>query len=263
MDPITIIGIVGGFGAIVLAALMEGTHLGSLVHPAAALLIAGGTLGATSACFSFAEMMGIVKSTMETIKKPSSEPKELYDAFFEMATVARREGVLALENLSTKYTNEFLRRGIQLLVDGTSPELLKDIMTSSLVTEETKLKTQASIYAAAGGFAPTMGIIGTVIGLVHVLGNLSEPEKLGHSIAGAFLATLYGIGLANLVLLPLGKKIGFRAHQEVELGLITIEGLISIQSGDNPRTVQQKILSLIPRGEHAHIGVNQADEGEK
>jgi chemotaxis protein MotA len=263
MDPITIVGIVGGFVAIMVSAIWEGAHLSSLVHPAAALLIAGGTLGATAACFSMEEMMGLMRSTPQTLKKPSSHPKELYDAFSEMATVARREGVLALENLSTKYTNEFLRRGIQLLVDGTSPELLKDILTSSLVTEETKLKTQASIYAAAGGFAPTMGIIGTVIGLIHVLGNLSEPEKLGASIAGAFLATLYGIGLANLVLLPLGKKIGFRAHQEVELGLITIEGLISIQSGDNPRTVQQKILSLIPRAEHDHIGAVQAEDSEK
>lgn len=263
MDPITIMGIVGGFSAILLSALLEGTHLGSLFHPAAMLLIAGGTLGATSACFSFAEMMGLFSSTMETIRKPSTDPKELFQAFSEMATVARREGVLALEQLSTRYKNDFLRRGIQLLVDGTAPELLKDILTSALATEETKLKTQASIYAAAGGFAPTMGIIGTVIGLVHVLGNLSEPEKLGHSIAGAFLATLYGIGLANLVLLPLGKKIGFRAHQEIELGLITIEGLISIQSGDNPRTVQQKILSLIPRAEHGHLGVTPSEDSEK
>jgi chemotaxis protein MotA len=263
MDPITIIGILGGFSAILLSAVLEGTHLGALFHPAAMLLIAGGTLGATSACFSMSEMLGLIKSTMETIKKPSSHPKELFEAFSEMATVARREGVLALEQLSTRYSNDFLRRGIQLLVDGTSPELLKDILTSALATEETKLKTQASIYAAAGGFAPTMGIIGTVIGLVHVLGNLSEPEKLGHSIAGAFLATLYGIGLANLVLLPLGKKIGFRAHQEVELGFIAIEGLISIQSGDNPRTVQQKILALIPRAEHGHLRAAQSDDSEK
>jgi chemotaxis protein MotA len=134
---------------------------------------------------------------------------------------------------------------------------------SEIVTQEAKAKMQASIYQTAGGFAPTMGIIGTVMGLVHVLGNLSDPDSLGHSIAGAFLATLYGIAVANLLFLPLAKKLQYRAHQEVEIGMMIVEALVSIQSGDSPRMVQEKLISLIEQEKREHLPTYQKAGAEK
>jgi chemotaxis protein MotA len=257
MDPITIIGIGGGIGAVLLSAIMEGTELSALVHPAAALLITFGTIGATIACYAFDEVKGIIGSTAQAIKKNSVDPEVLFETFGELATLARREGLLVLENHPIKIDNHLLKRGIRLVVDGTDPELLKDILITEVATQEAKMKMQSSIYQTAGGFAPTMGIIGTVVGLVHVLSNLSEPDKLGHAIAGAFLATLYGIASANLIFLPLAKKLHYRAKQESEVGLLIVEGLVSIQSGDNPRMVQEKLMSLIHEEKKARLIAKQ------
>lgn len=263
MDLITIIGIGGGFLAILLSALWEGTELSHLVHPAAMLIIAGGTLGATAACYSLAEMLCLVKSSKEVIKKTSVEPADLIRILFELATLSRREGVLAMEHHQLSVDMPLLKRGIRLVVDGTAPELLKDLLLAELSTSEAALKRQGGIFQTAGGFAPTMGIIGTVVGLVHVLGNLAEPALLGKAIAGAFLATLYGIGVANLVLLPLAKKMHFRAAQEFEVGSLVVEGLVSIQHGDNPRLVQEKLLALVSEEDRARVVVPSAEEATK
>jgi len=245
MDPISVIGILLGFTAVLGGALMEGTHLSALVAPTAAIIIAGGTTGATITCYSFGEVLALLSTLKLVVLKSTCSVGELFTTFGELATLARRDGLLVLENHPIKINNVMLKRGIKLLVDGTEPSLLKDLLITELTTVETKLKSQASILATAGGFAPTMGIIGTVMGLIHVLGNLSDPSKLGPAISVAFLATLYGIGLANLILLPLGKKLTFVAKEETQMGLIIIEGLIAIQSGDNPRVVQEKLLSFI------------------
>ncbi|MBI2434831.1 MAG: MotA/TolQ/ExbB proton channel family protein [Candidatus Hydrogenedentes bacterium] len=262
MDLISLVGIVGGVAAILLSAILEGSELAALVHPAAMLLIAGGTIGATIACYSMEEILSITKSTMEAVKRASVEPEVLIATLGELATLGRREGLLVLEHYPLKLDNILLKRGIRLLVDGTAPEVLKDILVTQVATQEAQAKMQASIYQTAGGFAPTMGIIGTVVGLVHVLSNLSEPEMLGHAIAGAFLATLYGIGVANLVFLPLAKKLHYRAHQEAEVGLLIVEGLVSIQSGDNPRFIQEKLMSLIHEEKRGRVLAVQAAAAE-
>ena len=234
-------GVVG----ILAAALLEGGHLSALVAPTALMIIVTGSIGATCACYSLKEVLGIFSVTVKAFKKPSIEMSEIFDFFGQVATVARRDGLLALESYPIKVDNVLLKRGIRLLVDGTDPHLLKDLLVTQLAMAEQKTKFYAGMWGGAGGFAPTMGIIGTVLGLVHVLGNLSDAAKLGPAISVAFLATLYGIGGANLICLPIGKKLGNVAKAETQIGLIIIEGIVSIQVGDNPRMVQEKLLSYI------------------
>jgi chemotaxis protein MotA len=263
MDPITIIGIVGGIGALLVSAAMEGTSFLALVNPSAMVIIAGGTIGATIACYSIEEIFTLFSSLKLAFKKRGYGIDDIFETFGELATLARRDGLLVLEHHPVNIDNTLLKRGIRLVVDGTEPNLLKELLSGELATSEEKAKGQAGICTTAGGFAPTMGIIGTVMGLVNVLGSLENPDELGPLIATAFLATLYGIGSANLVFLPLGKKLAFVAKQETQIGLLIIEGLIAIQSGDNPRMVQEKLLSLIDESKWDWLRVKQPPTAKK
>ncbi len=248
MDPISIIGIVGAIIAILVSAMWEGTSPLALVNFPAALIITGGTLGATCTCFTMEEVVSLFSTIKYAFVKRGYTIEQIFETFGELATLARRDGLLVLEHHPIDIDSVLLKRGVRLVVDGTEPNLLKELLTGELATMEEKFKSQASILAAAGGFAPTMGIIGTVMGLVNVLGSLENPDELGPLIATAFLATLYGIFSANVIFLPLGKKLAFYAKEETQMGLMIIEGLISIQSGDNPRMVQEKLLSLVDEG---------------
>ena len=245
MDPITLVGMVLGIAALMISATMEGTSLMALVNPSAFVIIAGGTTGATIACYSLEEVMTVFSSVKQAFVKRGYGIDTIFETFGELATLARRDGLLVLEHHPINIDNMLLKRGVRLVVDGTEPNLLKELLSGELATTEEKAKIQASIFQSAGGFAPTMGIIGTVMGLVNVLGSLENPNELGPLIATAFLATLYGIASANLLFLPMGKKLAYVAKQETQMGLLIIEGLIAIQSGDNPRMVQEKLLSLI------------------
>lgn len=249
MDPVTLIGIVFGMGMILAGALLEGGHIEGLIGETAFIIVIGGTIGATIACYSMKDLKGLVPATMMAFKKPSVDLTQIFEIFGELAVLARREGILVLENHPIPINSELLKRGVHLVVDGTDPNLLKDMLTTQLATSELRVKNMASVWATAGGFAPTIGIIGTVLGLVHVLSNLSEPDKLGGAIAVAFLATLYGVGSANLIYLPLSKKMNYVGKSETQAGLVVIEGLVSIQSGDNPRVVQEKLKCYIEEQE--------------
>jgi len=249
MDPTSIVGIVGACLAILVSSLWEGTSPLALINLPAMLIIAGGTTGATVTCYSFVEVKKLFTSIKSAFFSRGFTTEDIFETFGVLATLARRDGLLVLEHHPININSILLKRGVRLVVDGTDPNLLKELLSGELATMEEKAKTQAGILASAGGFAPTMGIIGTVMGLVNVLGNLSNPDELGPLIAGAFLATLYGIASANVILLPLGKKLAYVAKEDTQAGLLIIEGLISIQSGDNPRMVQEKLLSLIDEGE--------------
>ena len=253
MDPITIVGIVGGFTAAIVAAMWEGTHLEALFEPSALFLILMGTGCATMACFSLDELKELFSSARMALKKPNFNLVQLCEVLGDMASKARRDGLLVLESYPIEMDSPLLKRGIQLIVDGTDPALVKDLLLTEVATREARLKGQGSIFSTAGGFAPTLGIIGTVIGLVHVLGNLSEPDKLGPAIAVAFIATLYGIAFANLLFLPLGKKMTFVAKQDAEMSIAIVEGVLSIQAGENPRVVQEKIRSFMKEEEWREI----------
>jgi chemotaxis protein MotA len=263
MDPISIIGIVGAFIAILISAMWEGTSPFALINFPAMFIIVGGTSGATMTCFSLEEIKSIFSSLKLAFIKRSYSIEDIFETFGELATLARRDGLLVLEHHPIKIDSVLLKRGVRLVVDGTDPNLLKELLSAELATSEEKSKMQASILAAAGGFAPTMGIIGTVMGLVNVLGSLDNPDELGPLIAGAFLATLYGIGSANVIFLPLGKKLAYVSKENTQAGLLIIEGLISIQSGDNPRMVQEKLLSLIDESQWDILRARQAPAGGK
>jgi chemotaxis protein MotA len=169
------------------------------------------------------------------------------------ATRARKEGLLVLEEEARQVNNEFLRLGLQLVVDGTPSELAREIMETEVEAMQARHRAGESIFSTMGGFAPTLGILGTVMGLVSMLASLSEPDKMGGAIANAFIATLYGVGLANLVFLPIGNKLKCRSQQEVTSYQLAIEGMLAIQAGENPRAVAARMRSFLSPKEKAML----------
>lgn len=245
MDLSTIIGLILGFGMLIAGFLLEGGHFTSLLEPTAAMIVLGGTAGAVMVSFSMED----IKQVPKLIKIASTEKKyqvnELIVTLCGFAEKARREGLLCLERETATIDDDFVRQGIQLVVDGTDPALVRDILETQIDFTDQRHRTGADIFEAAGGFSPTMGIIGTVMGLVHVLSNLSDPEALGPSIAVAFIATLYGVAFANVVYLPLAHKLKLKSKRERFMREIALEGILSIQAGDNPSIVREKLRAFL------------------
>ncbi|MCL4425450.1 MAG: flagellar motor protein [Firmicutes bacterium] len=246
MDMATILGLTLALGALVISILMDGGKLSSLVSPSALLLIMGGTLGATIISFPMEEVANLPKILMLVFFSKKADAKEAIDRVVSLAEKARREGLLILQEDAKNITDKFLLRGLNLVIDGADPEMVKTIMETDLAFTEKRHKRGAAILEAAGGYAPTMGIIGTVMGLVHVLGNLEDTSKLGPAIAVAFLATFYGISTANIFWLPMANKLKERSREEMLLKEITLEGILSIQAGENPRIVREKLEVFLP-----------------
>jgi chemotaxis protein MotA len=242
MDPATLIGIGLSFGAILISMIMEGSSPTAILLPPAMMLVFGGTLGAAMAGGIMKDTTGLVGWIKMALLAPKIEPPDdLVVTLVGLAERARREGLLALEDAIRDVDNGFLRRGLELAIDGTDPEELRDILESEVGAKRARDKAGSKLFADMGGFAPTIGIIGTVIGLIHVLSNLSNPEELGRLIAGAFVATLWGVLSANVMWLPMGNKIKRISDLECQQMELLIEGIMSIQAGANPRTVDQKL----------------------
>lgn len=241
MDLITIIGILFGIAAILGGFLWEGGHLGGLLQLTAALIVFGGTFAAVMVSFSPAKLKTIPKAIRFAFQSQPRDSEELIHDLSDMASTARRSGVLALEQQGEAHGDVFLREGIQLVVDGTDQPLIRQIMELEIDARESRWEGYAKIFEAAGGYAPTMGIIGTVMGLIHVLGSLQEPADLAQSIALAFTATLYGVASANLIFLPIASKIKSRAEEEVRRLEMIMLGVISVQNGDHPLLVRKKL----------------------
>ncbi len=231
--------------SMVVAFLMDGGHILALVKPTAAMIVFGGTIGATVVSFTMSEIKTIPK--LMTIIMFQKLPNEilLIDQIVGLADKVRREGLLYLENQLPQIEDGFMRKGIQLVVDGTDPELVRQILETEIYSIQERHHTGASIFEAAGGYAPTMGIIGTVMGLVHVLSNLESPETLGPSIALAFIATLYGIGSANILWLPIAAKLANMSKKEIMLRELMLEGIISIQAGYNPLLIRERLSAFL------------------
>jgi chemotaxis protein MotA len=245
VDLSSIIGLVLGFASLLIGFALEGGHLTALLAPTAAIIVFGGTFGATILSFP----MNDIKQVPTLLKIAFTEKKfnisELIVTLTGFAEKARREGLLCLERETAGIDDEFIRQGIQLVVDGTDPALVRDILETQIDFTDQRHKIGADIFEAAGGYSPTLGIIGTVMGLVHVLGNLSDPESLGPAIAVAFIATLYGVCFANLVYLPIGHKLKLKSKQERFMKEIALEGILSIQAGDNPSIVREKLRAFL------------------
>jgi chemotaxis protein MotA len=249
MKASTAIGIGVAFAGLGIGALMEGASPTAFLNIPALLIVIGGTFGATFAGTTIEKIKlipALYKKAMSGEKPNMNAQLELLVGFAERA---RREGLLALDEEVAELDDEFTRKGLQLVVDGTDPELVREILENEIDGMIGRHQTAVSPFEKAGGFAPTMGIIGTVMGLVHVLENLDAPATLGPAISGAFIATLYGVGSANVVLLPTANKLKSMSAEEIELRSMTLEGILSIQAGDNPRVVADKLLSFIPPAE--------------
>jgi chemotaxis protein MotA len=253
MKASSAIGIAIACLGIAVGATMEGSPVMALLNMPAMLIVLGGTFGATMAGTSFAN----IKAIPALYKKAFlSEPPDLNGRVTELvgyAEKARRDGLLALDEQLSTVEDPFTKKGLQLVVDGTDPELVAEVLDAENDALRKRHQQGAQPFEKAGGFAPTMGIIGTVMGLVHVLENLSAPDTLGPAISGAFIATLMGVGAANVVFLPVASRLKGLSHEEINERTLVLEGILSIQSGDNPRVVQEKLLSFIPPGERAAV----------
>jgi chemotaxis protein MotA len=251
MDLAAIIGIVLAFSGIFGAQIMEGGSPTSIMLVPPLVLVICGTFGAAMASGVLKDSVGVVGQLKRAFTSKSSTASALVDTVVSLAERARREGLLALEDAAKGVDHPFLRRGLEMAIDGTDSEELGEIMHSEVEAKRKADKAAAKVFADMGGYAPTIGIIGTVLGLVHVLSSLSDPSKLGELIAGAFVATLWGVMLANVVFLPLGNRLKRLSELECEQMELAIEGVMAIQAGANPRLVAQKLRSLLPPGEAA------------
>lgn len=249
MDPATIVGVVLALGAILVSMIMEGGNPASMFLIPPMILVLIGTFGVAMASGSMKDTMGVGGAFKMALLSKKHDIGPSIGVVVEFADKARREGLLALEEAAKSIEDPFLKKGIELAIDGTDPEELREIMENEISAKKAADKVGAKFFENMGGFAPTLGIIGTVLGLVHVLENLSEPEKLGHLIAGAFIATLWGVMSANVMWLPMGNKIKRVSEVEAHHMELILEGILSIQAGANPRTIEQKLLSYLPEKE--------------
>ncbi len=249
MKAATAIGIGIAFGALLLSAMMDGTSPASFINISALMIILGGTGGVTLASVGMPSMKRIPSLYKLAF---SAEPPDLrgrLDLLVSLADQARRDGLLALDAQLGEIEDSFTRNALQLVVDGTDPEMVNTIMEAEVDGMAARHAAAAAPFEKAGGFAPTMGIIGTVLGLVHVLQNLAAPSTLGPSISAAFLATLMGVGSANVIFLPIANRLKAISAEESELRMMTLEGILSLQAGDNPRLVADKLMSYLPPAE--------------
>jgi chemotaxis protein MotA len=246
MDPAAIVGIVVAFVAIFGSMIMEGGSPASLMLPPAMFLIFVGTPAVSLASGTLPGMLTGIKWMIYALTAKKADLDGVVQPLVKMAERARREGLLALEQEMETVEDEFMRKGLQMAVDGTDPDDLYEILSAEVKAKKQSAATGAKFFADAGGYAPTLGIIGTVMGLVHVLANLADPAKLGELIAGAFVATLWGVMSANVLFLPLGKRIVAVGANEAARMEIIIEGVLAIQAGSNPRVVATKLKSKMP-----------------
>ena len=246
MRAITGIGIAGAFAALLLAVIMEGGNPASLIDIPAFIIAIIGTIAATAASTNVGLIGRMPKLLMIAIKGSQTDLPGSAAQMVQFAEKARREGLLALERDLGEVKDDYAKKGLQLIVDGTDSELVSQVLEAEIDGLAQRHAANAHIWTAAGGFAPTLGIIGTVLSLVHVLENLSSPASLGHSIAGAFLATLYGVSSANLFYLPVGAKLKELSAEEVLSRTMLLEAILGIQAGDNPRLLAERLETFIP-----------------
>ena len=245
MDKISILGLLFGIVAIVGGQLMEGGHVASLSQPTALLIVLGGTLGAVMLQSPYSTFMRGVRMARWVWSPPVVNSMQLIKQISNWSHIARREGLLALENVMNQLKDDFTRKGLQLLVDGAEPERLREVLEVEISTYEQEMKLSARIWEAAGGYSPTIGILGAVMGLIHVMENLSDPSKLGAGIAVAFVATIYGVGLANLVFLPMSNKLKAHINRQIVQREMIVDGLVGIANGDNPRIIESRLQGYI------------------
>ena len=259
-DISTALGLLIGVGGLLVGFTVDGGSILALIGIPAFIIIVSGTIGALTISSSFRDVLRLPSLVMQSMQRVSGPSPQLAQQLLEFAEKARRDGILSLEDTVEDLEDEMLRKGLRLVVDGTESEILVEVLESDLAIMEQRKMEDAILFETAGGFSPTMGIIGTVMGLVLVLGRLGgDMNELGRSVATAFIATLYGIGLANLVWLPIGNKLkgqvkAFRLQKQ-----LIIVGVRSIQQGESPALVREKIEGFLEEQEKKELDANRAE----
>jgi chemotaxis protein MotA len=245
MDILTLVGLIVGFGGIIGGMLMEGGHISSLLNAPAFLIVFGGTIGAVLIQLPmdvFKRALGLAKWAF---MPPTIAMQPAIEKIVEWSNIARKEGLLRLEDYIQQESDPFAQKALQLLVDGKEPEEIRHILEMDLGMREENNLQAITFFEGLGGYAPTIGIIGAVLGLIHVMGNLADPSKLGGGIAAAFVATIYGLVLANVFALPMGNKIKSSVKKQTRLGELVIEGIIAIAHGENPRNIESRLQGFL------------------
>lgn len=248
VDLGTVIGLVVGV-VLILTAIFMGGDIASYLNAPSVLIVVGGATASTMAAYPIARFLKLPTVAAKTIFNKTHDPRHVIRQLVELAEVARRDGILALEGMLADMDDQFLVRGILMAVDGTDPEIIQSVMETDLENLLERHDSSKGMLDAMGRYAPAFGMIGTLIGLVAMLNNMDDPSKIGAGMAAALLTTLYGALLANVIFLPMADKLALRTNEEALAKTIIIHGVMSIQSGDNPRTVESKLTTFLPPGQ--------------
>ncbi len=245
MDILSIAGILVSIGAILSGIVLDGGTIDSLVNVPALIIVLGGTVGATLLQFPPIVFIRSLKMFSWVLKPPKVNLLTQIDKVVLWSSLARKEGLLGLENALPNEKDPFIKKGLQLLIDGNEPETIRDVLNLDMYSKEDSGLQAAGLYEAMGGYAPTIGILGAVMGLIHVMQNLTNPELLGQGIATAFVATIYGVGSANLIFLPIANKLKLHVLALTQAREMLTEGIIAIADGENPRNIKLKLSGYL------------------
>ena len=244
MDISTILGIVFGFG-LVISAMAVGGGLGWFINLPSAMIVLGGTLGASLINYPMSDIIGVVKVAKNIFFLKKLKTEKVIEMLVDMSKISRRDGILALEDKVEEIKDPFFAKGIMLMIDGIEPAALSRILHTELEFISERHRLGAEIFTTMGNFAPAMGMVGTLIGLIKMLVDMDDPSSIGPSMAIALITTFYGVILANLVFLPAAGKLKTRSSSELMLKQLIISGILAVQSGDNPRILEEKLYSFI------------------
>jgi len=257
VDKATLGGVLVALGGIFAGLVLEGGNLGQILQPTAAMIVFGGTLGAILIQFPLPVVVQAFRRLAHIFSEPKSDPRKVISALVRYANQARREGIVSLDNDLARVEDPFLKKSLMLAVDGTEPQELRKMMELELDNHAEYEEKIPQVFESAGGFSPTIGIIGAVLGLIQVMQHLDQIEEVGRGIAVAFVATIYGVGSANLFFLPAAGKLKIRIRDEQLIREMTLEGVISILEGMNPRTLETKLLGFLSESR-----VGQVNDGQ-
>ncbi len=245
MDLATIIGLIVGFGGALGGYLEEGGYIGALFVLSSFLIVMGATVGAIFISTPMQELKLVPSSIKMVLKNTQMDFESLIKSIIDLATVARKDGILALEPMARQIENKFLANGIMMVVDGMDKEATHSIMEAEINAMEQRYARRAKLWELAGGYCPTMGIMGTVMSMISIMRELNDPGSLGPKIAGAFTATLYGVMFANILFFPISEKLKARAHQEAIYMEMCMEAVLSIQAGESPKVIEEKLSVFV------------------
>ncbi len=260
MDLATIIGIVVGLAFVIMGIVADG-DIATYFNLASILIVIGGTIAATFVAYPMQKVLEAMKVVSKAFSHQQEEPGNIISKIITLANIARKEGLLALEEASENVDDKFLKKGVMLIVDGTDPELVRNLLETELAFVEERHKNGQGIFETMGALAPAFGMIGTLIGLINMLKQLDDPSTIGPSMAVALITTFYGSLLANLLFIPIANKLKLRSREEILRKEIMVEGLLSIQAGENPRIIEEKLKAFLPPKEREMLAAKQEGVG--